>query len=41
MEEALTFRDKSFDFVIASHVLEYSADPENFLLELNRVAKVG
>jgi SAM-dependent methyltransferase len=39
--EALPFRDKSFDFVIASHVLEHSADPENFLRELQRVAKAG
>lgn len=41
MGEALPFRDKSFDFVIASHVLEHSAEPENFLLELQRVAKAG
>ena len=39
--EALPFRDKSFDFVIASHVLEHSADPEKFLRELQRVAKAG
>jgi hypothetical protein len=39
--EALPFRDKSFDFVIASHVLEHSAAPETFLLELQRVAKAG
>jgi SAM-dependent methyltransferase len=39
--EALPFRDKSFDFVIASHVLEHSAEPERFLLELQRVAKAG
>ena len=41
MGEALPFKDKSFDFVIASHVLEHSADPENFLRELQRVAKAG
>ncbi|MBM4127949.1 MAG: methyltransferase domain-containing protein [Nitrospira sp.] len=41
MGEALPFRDKSFDFVIASHVLEHSSDPENFLRELQRVAKAG
>jgi len=41
MGEALPFRDKSFDFVIASHVLEHSADPENFLRELQRVANAG
>jgi len=39
--EALPFRDKSFDFVIASHVLEHSANPEFFLSELQRVAKAG
>lgn len=39
--EALPFRDKSFDFVIASHVLEHSAEPERFLMELQRVAKAG
>jgi ubiquinone/menaquinone biosynthesis C-methylase UbiE len=39
--EALPFKDKSFDFVIASHVLEHSDDPEKFLLELQRVAKAG
>jgi len=39
--EALPFRDKSFDFVIASHVLEHSAEPETFLRELQRVANAG
>lgn len=39
--ENLPFKDKSFDFVIASHVLEHSADPESFLRELQRVAKAG
>lgn len=39
--EDLPFRDNSFDFVIASHVLEHSTDPERFLLELQRVAKAG
>lgn len=41
MGEALPFKDKCFDFVIASHVLEHSQDPENFLHELQRVAKAG
>ena len=41
MGEALPFRDKCFDFVIASHVLEHSANPEIFLCELQRVAKAG
>ncbi len=39
--ENLPFKDKSFDFVIASHVFEHSTDPENFLRELQRVAKAG
>jgi SAM-dependent methyltransferase len=39
--ENLPFRDKSFDFVVASHVLEHSKDPEKFLNEQMRVAKAG
>ncbi len=39
--EKLPFRDKAFDFVIASHVLEHSTDPARFLNELQRVAKAG
>lgn len=39
--EKLPFQDKSFDFVIASHVLEHSTNPERFLQELQRVAKAG
>lgn len=39
--ENLPFKDKAFDFVIASHVLEHSADPRKFLSELQRVAKAG
>jgi SAM-dependent methyltransferase len=39
--ESLPFKDKAFDFVIASHVLEHSADPEKFIIELERVAKGG
>jgi SAM-dependent methyltransferase len=37
----LPFRDKSFDFVIASHVLEHTSNPRRFLDELSRVAKAG
>ena len=29
--EKLPFKNEAFDFVIASHVLEHSADPTNFL----------
>ncbi len=39
--ERLPFKDKQFDFVIASHVLEHSPDPVQFLNELQRVAKSG
>lgn len=39
--ESLPFKDKAFDFVIASHVLEHSSDPEKFLQELQRVSKAG
>ena len=39
--ESLPFRDQAFDFVIASHVLEHSPQPERFLAELQRVAKAG
>ncbi|WP_201764289.1 methyltransferase domain-containing protein [Citrifermentans bemidjiense] len=39
--EHLPFKDKAFDFVIASHVLEHSTDPARFLSELQRVAKAG
>ncbi len=39
--ENLPFKDKCFDFVIASHVLEHSPYPEKFLSELERVAKGG
>lgn len=39
--EDLPFKDDSFDFVIASHVLEHSKDPEKFLSEIQRVAKAG
>jgi Methyltransferase domain len=39
--EELPFRDKSFDYVIAFHVLEHSEHPEMFLSELQRVATAG
>lgn len=39
--ENLPFKDDSFDFVIASHVLEHSKEPEKFLSEIQRVAKAG
>ena len=39
--EDLPFIDDAFDFVIASHVLEHSAQPERFLSEIQRVGKAG
>ncbi len=35
------FRDKEFDYVICSHVLEHVEDVEYFLSELQRVARKG
>jgi uncharacterized protein YbaR (Trm112 family)/SAM-dependent methyltransferase len=39
--EKLPFKNKSFDFIIASHVLEHSYNPDAFLKELMRVGKSG
>lgn len=39
--ERMPFCDKTFDFVIASHVLEHTPDPDAFLGELMRVGKAG
>lgn len=39
--ERMPFKDKAFDFVIASHVLEHMSQPERFLGELMRVARAG
>ncbi len=39
--EKLPFRDNSFDFVIASHVLEHSKDPKKFISEIQRVGRAG
>jgi len=41
MVERLPFKNKSFDFVIASHILEHSLNPGAFLNELMRVANGG
>lgn len=37
----LPFKDKSFDYVIASHVLEHVEDPLGVVAELQRVANAG
>lgn len=39
--ERLPFKDDSFDFIIASHVLEHSTEPEKFFAEIQRVGKAG
>jgi len=40
-EKSLPFKDKEFDFVIASHVLEHVEDPQFFIKELERVSAKG
>ena len=40
-EKKLPFKDKEFDFVIASHVLEHVDDIEFFISELERVSQQG
>lgn len=37
----LPFKDKAFDFIVASHILEHMPDPSRFLSELQRVGKAG
>jgi uncharacterized protein YbaR (Trm112 family) len=39
--EKLPFKNKTFDFIIASHVLEHMAEPDKMLSELQRVGKAG
>ena len=40
-EKKLPFKDKEFDFVIASHVMEHVEDINFFIKELERVSKKG
>ena len=40
-EKKLPFKDKEFDFVIASHVMEHVDSIEFFISELERVSKQG
>ena len=40
-DKKLPFKDKEFDFVIASHVLEHVEDPKFFLNEIQRVSLKG
>lgn len=39
--QKMPFKDKSFDFIVASHLLEHMSDPDKFLQELQRVGKAG
>ena len=39
--EALPLKDKAFDFIYCSHVLEHVSDPERAARELGRVGKAG
>ena len=40
-EKKLPFKDKEFDFVIASHVIEHVEDFEFFINELERISRKG
>jgi ubiquinone/menaquinone biosynthesis C-methylase UbiE len=40
-EKKLPFKDKEFDFVIASHVMEHVEEIDFFIKELERVSKKG
>jgi len=37
----MPFKDKAFDFVIASHILEHISEPEAFIREMQRVGRAG
>ena len=40
-EKKLPFKDKEFDFVVASHVIEHVKDVDFFIKEIERVSKKG
>ena len=40
-EKKLPFKDKEFDFVVASHVIEHVEDIDFFIKELERVSRKG
>ena len=40
-EKKLPFKDKEFDFIIASHVIEHVEDFEFFIKELERISSKG
>ena len=37
----LPFKDKAFDYVICSHILEHLPDPKKFIIEMTRIGKAG
>jgi len=37
----LPFKDKSFDFIIAAHILEHLEEPDKFIKEIERVGRSG
>ena len=39
--EALPFQDQSFDYVVCSHILEHTTEPDVAIAELMRVGKSG
>lgn len=39
--ESMPFKDKEFDYIIASHIAEHVDNPEKFCKELMRVGKIG
>ena len=41
IEKKLPFKDKEFDFVVASHVIEHVEDIDFFIKELERVSRKG
>ena len=41
IDKKLPFKDKEFDFVIASHVMEHVEDVDFFISELQRIANKG
>ena len=41
IKKTLLFKDKEFDFVIASHVLEYVEGIDTFISELERISSKG
>ena len=40
-DKTLPFKDKEFDFVVASHVIEHVEDVEYFIKELQRISSKG